>query len=328
MIYKTFEVALELKQTSTNPTFTVVEGDTGNRLKINVTDGGSPVDLTGCRVMAVFSKTNGIATPDSQSEGGGGIEIGGTYHNEVFVNIFLSSIAPGPVECELQIYSGELSEILITTARFNFKCNRAVISEGSLESTEEFPLLVELISTVQSFVGAEAEREAAEAVRQAEYQKWANAEAEAETLPFGHPATAELTEVGGKQIFKFGIPRGEGSGDMAKSVYDANGNGVVDNAERLGGKLPSEYQPKGNYASASIAVAVTLPVSDWSNNQQTVSVTGVTAANNIVVSPAPASRTAWSEAEIYCFAQASGKLTFVCTAVPSEAVTANVLIVG
>ena len=208
MIYKTFDIALELKQTSTNPTFTVVEGDTGNRLRITVTDGGSPVDLTGCRVIAVFSKSNGLAVQDSAGENGG-VEIGGTYNNVVTINIFSPSIAPGNVECELQIYSGEQSEVLITTARFNFKCNRAVMNGDALQSEEEFPLLVNLIKTVQGFVNDEELRKLAELERQAEYQKWANAEAVAETLPHGTPATAEVVEEGGKQVFKFGIPKGE-----------------------------------------------------------------------------------------------------------------------
>lgn len=37
-----------------------------------------------------------------------------------------------------------------------------------------------------------------------------------------------------------------GTGDMAKSVYDTDGNGIVDNAERLGGKAPSEYADAGS----------------------------------------------------------------------------------
>lgn len=33
----------------------------------------------------------------------------------------------------------------------------------------------------------------------------------------------------------------EGTGDMLKSVYDIDGNGIVDNAEKLGGELPNHY---------------------------------------------------------------------------------------
>lgn len=35
-----------------------------------------------------------------------------------------------------------------------------------------------------------------------------------------------------------------GYGDMLKTTYDSNGNGVVDNAEKLGGNLPSYYAAK------------------------------------------------------------------------------------
>lgn len=32
-----------------------------------------------------------------------------------------------------------------------------------------------------------------------------------------------------------------GAGDMLKAIYDINGNGIVDNSERLGGELPEHY---------------------------------------------------------------------------------------
>lgn len=40
-----------------------------------------------------------------------------------------------------------------------------------------------------------------------------------------------------------------GVGDMAKSVYDKNNNGVVDNAEKLGGNAPGWYMAKNVYDS-------------------------------------------------------------------------------
>jgi len=83
-------------------------------------------------------------------------------------------------------------------------------------------------------------------------------------------------------------------------------------------KLATNAKSKG--------VAVTLPASGWADNTQTVAVTGVTADNNVVVGPAPESREAWTDAEIYCSAQGNGTLTFVCGSVPAENVTANVVI--
>ena len=354
-IYKTFDVALELKQTSTNAPFYVIEGDNGNKIKITVTDGGSAVDLTGCRVIAVFSKSNGTSMQDS-AEAGGGVTIGGTYNNEVTVALRPASIAPGQVECELQIYSDDNKTTLITTAKFNFECQRAIFNEDTAMATNEYPLLVSLISVCNGIVAAEelrvtaeasrvsaegeraaaeasrvsaeqarasaesgrasaesaranaessrataeqgrvtaeqsrvtaetarasaetaretaeSERETAETARtsaetsrvtaeqgrvsaentrvsqeqerQAEILKIAGMTVEVTTLAAGAQATAELVESGDHKVLKLGIPKGQdgsGSGDMSKSVYDANGNGVVDNAEKLGGVAASGY---------------------------------------------------------------------------------------
>ena len=66
----------------------------------------------------------------------------------------------------------------------------------------------------------------------------------------------------------------------------------------------------------------------WSSNQQTVTVSGVTSSNYIVVSPAPASYEAYCEAGIYCSAQGSNSLTFKCDTVPSAALTVNIMIIN
>lgn len=91
--------------------------------------------------------------------------------------------------------------------------------------------------------------------------------------------------------------------------------------------------PAGSISSAMIAAnavsrsaAVTLTAAGWSDKTQTVSVANVTAGNNVLVAAANDSRTAWNDAEVYCSAQASGKLTFKCGTVPTEDLTANVVI--
>ena len=94
-------------------------------------------------------------------------------------------------------------------------------------------------------------------------------------------------------------------------------DGIKDGAVTVG-KLAASAKSKG--------VAVTLAAASWSSKKQTVSVNGVTASNNVLVSAAPASREAWNDAEIYCSAQAAGSLTFTCGSVPAENITANVVI--
>lgn len=52
-----------------------------------------------------------------------------------------------------------------------------------------------------------------------------------------------------------------GAGDMVKNVYDTNGNGVVDNAERLGGNLPEYYATKTAVTSAQNTADNAMPKS-------------------------------------------------------------------
>lgn len=124
-VKKTFDIALDIADAGANREFTVVDGDNGNVLAILLTDGGYPVDLTGCRVIAVFSKSDGTACQDSY-DADGGITLCGTLNNQVDIELFAGSVAPGTVECELQIYSDPSLSTLVTTAKFNFACRKAI----------------------------------------------------------------------------------------------------------------------------------------------------------------------------------------------------------
>lgn len=73
-------------------------------------------------------------------------------------------------------------------------------------------------------------------------------------------------------------------------------------------------------------ITITLPASGWSNNQQTVTATGVTADNAVTPSPAPASWEAAGAAGVRCTAQGADSLTFACSETPTEDLTYNVLI--
>lgn len=164
-VLKSFEVSLDLKRSTSNRPFEVVEGDTGNRLVITVTDNGVAVPCASMIVLAVFSNSNGTAVQDSSKEDGG-ISI---TDNVVTIELFPASFAPGMVECELQLYSasdgsGETVDFhtLVTTAKFNFACRRAILNDDTIETVPEFPMLMELIYTVNE---AEAARAAAESGR-------------------------------------------------------------------------------------------------------------------------------------------------------------------
>lgn len=75
-------------------------------------------------------------------------------------------------------------------------------------------------------------------------------------------------------------------------------------------------------------VTVTLLANWWSSSTQTVNATGVTASNNVIVSPDPADISDYSDWWIYCSAQWSGTLTFTCGTTPSNDIDVNVLILN
>lgn len=84
-----------------------------------------------------------------------------------------------------------------------------------------------------------------------------------------------------------------------------------------------------SYAQAQHStLTVTLTVAGWSNNSQSVTATGVTATNTVIVSPTPDSIDAYGSAKIKCTTQTTNSLTFICEEVPEDALTVSVVILG
>lgn len=91
-------------------------------------------------------------------------------------------------------------------------------------------------------------------------------------------------------------------------------------------KIASKAVTKEKIASGATYNATTavLSVEGWSGNAQTVSVSGVTENNLVIVAPNPGNHAAYAEANVRCISQESGKLIFACDSVPSEALTVNI----
>ena len=121
-------------------------------------------------------------------------------------------------------------------------------------------------------------------------------------------ASAQDTIDSGKQskITASGILKGNGAGGVSAAVKGTD------------------------YAAPSVGVSVTLTASGWNANTktQTVSVAGVTATANLIITASPGSYMAYAEAGVRCTAQGAGTLTFACETVPTDNVAANVLILG
>lgn len=79
-------------------------------------------------------------------------------------------------------------------------------------------------------------------------------------------------------------------------------------------------------ASGTSSISVTLPAASWVNDEQTVTATGVTASNTVIVGAAPASASEYNTSGVICTAQGTDSLTFSCSATPSNDLTVTVLI--
>lgn len=115
------------------------------------------------------------------------------------------------------------------------------------------------------------------------------------------------------------------------SFYNGTISGIV---SQIGGAIVNMAEHTHDYAAKSQANTAYLTVEGWEEDAanevwtQTVNVTGVTASNNIISSPAPDYIEDASECGVYCYAQQNGSLIFVASSQPSRVVIMNVLIVG
>ena len=168
-IMKTFPINLDLKRVTaqSTPISPLVVGDNGNIFEITLTDGGVPVNLTGCKVFAVFSRPDGQTV--EQDTDGNGVTIGGDDNNVLTIDVRTGSYSDGKNDCELQIYSGADYKTLVTSAQFNFDGRRGIVNDETVAAEERYPILVSMISQAEeaSSVATSASATAKEAVAQA-----------------------------------------------------------------------------------------------------------------------------------------------------------------
>lgn len=225
---KIFEIQLDTKRPLSNEKIELVAGDTGNVFEISLVDDGEPVDLSNCRVVAVFAHTGGTSLQDSDTVGNG-VSVS---QNKITIELRQASYRIGTTECEIQVYSGETRDVLITSARFNFRSREPFFSSETVQSTNEYPVLVQLISDATEAAQAanaaadlvegsaaaaeEAVTAAQEAVAAAQeaVETAVAATVEVGTVTTGAPGTnASVVNVGTKYaaILDFTIPRGNPS---------------------------------------------------------------------------------------------------------------------
>lgn len=77
-----------------------------------------------------------------------------------------------------------------------------------------------------------------------------------------------------------------------------------------------------------LTLTVTLFATSWRNNKQTVSATGVSEKNTVIVCSAPENTVDYTSDGVYCLGQSEGKLTFACVSTPKTNLVANVMILN
>ena len=222
MVQKRFSIALDIKRPTANRDFEVVEGDNSNVLEVTLTDDGAPVDLAGCRVCAVFSKSDGNTA--QQDTDGHGIAV--NLPNKLTISLYTTSVAPGLVECELQVYSEEGNTVLSTSAKFNFMCRRGIANDDTIEATDEWPLLVGMMLRVEAAEEAEILRAAAEGGRATAESQRASSENARVSAESGR-VTAEsgrVTAEGGRASAESSRATAEGARAMAETARISNEN--------------------------------------------------------------------------------------------------------
>ena len=133
-----------------------------------------------------------------------------------------------------------------------------------------------------------------------------------------HLGNTTATGTAGNKTGQINLYSDGGGYSVLKSIVAGTNNSYIINFPSKGGTVALTDD---TFKSTT----ATLAVASWSSKSQTVNVTGITASNTVVVSPAPTSHVAYCDAGVYCSAQGSGTLTFTCDEVPESALTVNIL---
>jgi len=83
----------------------------------------------------------------------------------------------------------------------------------------------------------------------------------------------------------------------------------------------------GDKQDKPIVSSITIPAADWVADEQTVTVTGVTADNEVdVIIETQANGDLWADANIYVISQGIDTLTFTCETTPTDDIQIKVRI--
>lgn len=289
---KNFDFSLQLKGEENKIIGNVVQNDTANRFTVRLKDGIVPYKLTDTDIITVtYRRGNDTIVADAM--GDGRIAVTDYEMGEVTIHPHSSAVLNvGMVTATVEVYDKAGKKL--TSARFSYTVTPDAANDSDASLEDEFPALQALISYMavknDEYETAEGEREEAEAERvRAEEQRQANEEKRQETLQNMEELIEEAKKLtsldvevvkntASEYILKitdkdgsFNTPNlkgrdGKGSGDMSKTVYDSDGDGVVDRAKAAdNGISVYDHEVSGTVhrLTGSGSNAKLNPVADW-----------------------------------------------------------------
>lgn len=145
-MFKPFDVVLDVSNKSMNDMFEVSTNDLNTiRLDIKVREGLSAFDLTGKIVRLAIQK------PDKNVV----FQTGGVTNGpEGLCEIILSrqaNVIDGRHEAELMIFEGD--QAVAVTTKFFYNVKKAILNDGAVKSTSDFPAINQAIEAGQKLVG-------------------------------------------------------------------------------------------------------------------------------------------------------------------------------
>lgn len=149
MELKRFNIELDIKKRNFNELFQVVQGDYDtNVLEIQLFNDTQKYDLTDLTVEIAFRKADGTTVIQTESSG---VSIISAFDGKIECTLKTNTIAAiGTVVAEVRVLGTDNK--LLTSTTFEFLVREAIVNDGTIESTNEFPVLLEMIDTVNTLI--------------------------------------------------------------------------------------------------------------------------------------------------------------------------------
>lgn len=308
-----YKITYDLKRkTITNIKFK--QGDVNSSvLEINLIDNGLPISIVGEIIEFRFLKNDKTIVYQDISTG---VTITNGINGVVECVLMSNTLAvPGAVTCEIH---RAISGKQLTTLSFDFKVEKSIGSDGML-SENYISNLENIIINIQVAEDVRIENENDRIILYNDLQNKVASNyykgVTGDTGPQGPIGNTGANSVvpgpqgiqgligntgsTGSQGIQGPIGNtgptgasGSGTGDMIKTDYDTNNSGIVDNAEKLGGKLPSEFiasNEKGVAGGVALFDVVATSLADNVQHPSYVVTTGTANAYVVTLNPIPTS---------------------------------------